>query len=126
MEKGKLIQNKVHLEPHEYATVKIFLEQGYDVELIPRSQIKGMHRPDIKVDGAEWEMKAPKEDGRYTIKNIIQSASHQSANIIIDLRRCKMDEVKAFKEIARYFKLSKRIRRIKVIGRDEKILDLKK
>lgn len=40
MEKGKLKQNGVHLEEHEYNTVKYLLESGYDVELIPPSKIK--------------------------------------------------------------------------------------
>jgi hypothetical protein len=46
MNKGKLIQNGVHLQEHEYATVKFFLELGYDIELIPPSQIKSLHSPD--------------------------------------------------------------------------------
>ena len=60
MEKGKLTQNGVHLEDHEYATVKLFLESGYDIELIPPVKIKNVHTPGFTMQGKAWEMKSPK------------------------------------------------------------------
>ncbi|MBQ8084490.1 MAG: hypothetical protein IJ232_00105 [Lachnospiraceae bacterium] len=56
-------------------------------------------------------------------KNTVQNASHQSENIIIDLRRTKISQEQALKEIERYFRLSKRLRRIIIITKDEIILD---
>ena len=126
MEKGKLKQNGVHLEEHEYQTVKFFLEQGYDIELIPPSKIKHLQMPDLIMQGVPWEMKSPKGDGKYTIKNVVQNASHQSENIIIDLRRCHIPEEKTIKEISRYFEKSKRIRRIKIITKSCETLDFSK
>ena len=126
MKEGKLTQNGVHLKAHEYSTVKLLLENGYDVELIPTSGIKGLRMPDIMLQGVPWEMKSPQGDGKRTIMNTIQNASHQSTNIIVDLRRCKLREDLALKELQWHFKLSKRIRRLKVITKDEKILDIEK
>ncbi len=126
MTKGKLKQNGVHLEEHEYKTVKLLLEQGYDVELIPPSRIKNLRMPDITLQGLAWEMKAPTGEGKKTIKNIVQNASHQAENIIIDLRRIKLAEEQAIKEIRHYYELSRRIRRLKIITKDEKILDFSK
>ena len=126
MGKGKLIQNRVHLEEHEYNTVKYLLESGYDVELIPPSKIKHLQMPDIILQGVPWEMKSPVEAGKYTIKNIVQNASHQSVNIIIDLRRCKMMDDEAIRKIRHYFDLSKRIRRIKIITKTAEIIDFSK
>ena len=123
---GKLIQNGVHLEPHEFNTVRLLLNNGYDVELIPPSRIKGLRMPDIILQGVPWEMKSPEGSGKYTIKNIVQSASHQSENIIVDLRRCKMNDDIATTEIERYFNFSKRIRRVKVITKIEKVIDFQK
>ena len=40
--KGSLITNGVVLEVHETATIVLFLELGYDVELIPRSNQEGI------------------------------------------------------------------------------------
>ena len=90
MKKGILIQNKVHLKEHEYKTVKLLLENGYDIELIPPSVIKGLRMPDIMMKGVAWEIKSPEGNGKNTIKNTAQNASHQSENIIIDLRRTKI------------------------------------
>ena len=126
MKKGNLTQNGVHLKEHEYQTVKLLLENGYDVELVPTSAIKGLKMPDLMLQGIPWEMKSPEGDGKRTIKNTVQNASHQSENIIIDLQRCKIPEDRALKEIDRYFRLSRRLKRLKVITKDKKILDFSK
>ena len=126
MGKGHLKQNDVHLQDHEYATVKLLIENGFDIELIPPSQIKNLKMPDMILQGVPWEMKSPVADGKYTIKNIVQNASHQSENILIDLRRCKISDEIAIKQIRHYFELSKRIRRVKIITKDGGILDYSK
>ncbi len=126
MGKGHLKQNDVHLQDHEYTTVKLLIENGFDIELIPPSQIKNLKIPDMILQGVPWEMKSPVADGKYTIKNIVQNASHQSENILIDLRRCKISDEIAIKQIRHFFELSKRIRRVKIITKDGGILDYSK
>ena len=126
MSKGNLTQNNVHLKEHEYQTVKLLLEQGFDVELIPPSAIKGVKMPDIVMLGVAWEIKSPEGSGKYTLKNAIQNASHQSQSIIIDLRRYPSDESKAIKSIDRHFSLSRRLKRLKIICKDNTILDYNK
>ena len=126
MKKGILTQNGVHLKPHEYATVKLLLENGYDVELIPTSGIKGLRMPDIMMSGVAWEIKSPVGNGKKTLKNAVQNASHQSSNIIIDLRRCKISEPSAIKDLERYFTLSRRLKRMKIVTKEQKILDFHK
>lgn len=126
MAKGKLTQNKVHLKAHEYMTVKLLLENGFDVELIPPSEIKGLRMPDIVLNGKAWEMKSPESAGKYTLKNAIQSASHQSQNIIIDLRRYPSNEQSAIREIERHFNLSRRLKCMMIICKDDVILDYTK
>ena len=126
MSLGKLTQNGVHLKEHEYKTVKFFLEKGYDIELIPPSQIKGLHMPDIMMNGVAWEMKAPEGRGKRTLQNTLQNAAHQSVNIIIDLRRCKIKQDDAVKELERHFHLFKRIRQMIIITNEAQILDYQK
>ncbi len=126
MEKGTLTQNGVHLEDHEYETVKYLLQNGYDVELIPPAQIRGLRMPDIIMQGVPWEIKAPLGSGKSTIKHTVQNASHQSTSIIIDLRRCKISDEKAVNEIKRYYDKSKRIRRLMIIMKNSELLDLSK
>ena len=123
MKKGTLIQNGVHLQDHEYATVKLLLELGNDIELIPQSQIKKLRQPDIMMGGVAWEIKAPIGTGRKNIENILQGASGQSRSIIIDLIRSKMPEDDAIKGYEQFFNQSKRIKRMKIIKKNREILD---
>ncbi len=123
MAKGKLTQNGVHLQDHEYYTVKLFLDMGYDIELIPKSQIKEYHQPDIMMNGIAWEIKAPIGTGKKNIENIMQGAAEQSRNIIVDLFRSKLSEDEAIKGYDQYFKRSKRIKRLKIIKKNREIID---
>ena len=124
--KGKITPNGVILESHELATVVFFTELGHDVELIPRSNIEGLHLPDIIMDVFKWEIKAPKGEGKWVIKNTVQKAKHQSENIIIDLRRIKLPQEKCISELNNHFKLAKRIKRMIIITKGGKMLELTK
>ncbi len=123
MSKGKLTSNKVHLEEHEWRTVKYLLERGLDIELIPKSQIKNFHNGDIIMDGIDWEIKAPIGNGKYTVQNIMQAAVRQSTNIIIDLARTKMSEENAIKSFEREFWGTKGAKRLKIIKKNGEIID---
>lgn len=121
-----LIQNGVHLREHEYDTVKYLLNAGFNVELIPERQIKGINNPDIQIDGVIWEMKSPTGDSKNTMKHTLQNANHQSRSVIVDLRRCKLQDEKAIKDLEHHFTLSKRLRNMKIITHDENMLDYRK
>ena len=124
--KGTIVPNGVVLEAHELATVVFFTELGYDIELIPRSNTEGIHKPDIRMDGLEWEIKAPKGEGKSLIKNTLQKAARQSGNVIIDLRRTKRYQDKCIAEINREFKLSSSLKRVKIITKSGKLIDITK
>ncbi|MCR5503935.1 MAG: hypothetical protein K6F53_13105 [Lachnospiraceae bacterium] len=126
MSKGTLKQNGVHLQDHEYVTVRLLLDKGYDIELIPKSQIKKYRQPDIMMGGIAWEIKAPIGTGKKNIENIMQGAAEQSRSIIVDLFRSKMPEEEAIKGYEQYFKLSKRVKRMKIIKKNRDIIDFSK
>lgn len=126
MKKGILKTNNVHLEDHEYRTVKLLIENGYDIELIPTSQIKGLRTPDISINGVLWEIKSPIGSSKNTAKHTIQNASHQASNIIVDLRRCGLSPEQAIKDLKKHFDYSRRLKRMKIITKDEIILDYDK
>lgn len=126
MKKGKIIPNGVILEEHEYRTVLFFTELGVDIELLPRSNKAGEHSADLKMKRLIWEMKAPKGEGKALIKNTLQKAARQSENVIVDLRRTKRHQTKCLNEIKREFSNSKRIKRIKIITKAQKLLELSK
>ena len=124
--KGKIIPNGVVLKEHENATVVFLTELGYDVELIPKSNVRGVHTPDVRIDRIKWEMKSPKGEGGSLMKNTIQKALRQSCYIIIDLRRTKRHQIKCLRELKRQFDNSKSVRRIMVITKGGRVLEFQK
>ena len=124
--KGKITPNGVALKTHENATAVFLTEQGFDVELIPASNIEGVHTPDIKMDGLKWEMKAPLGEGNQLMENTIQRALRQSQNIIIDLKHTKRHQTKCLRELEKQFLNKKGIKRLKVITKSGKTLDFEK
>ena len=126
MKKGKIIPNGVILEKHEYRTILLFTEMGVDIELIPKSEKKGVHAPDIVMNGLRWEMKSPKGEGKYLMQNTIQKAVKQSRNVIIDLRRAKRSQERCLQELEKEFGSSKNLQKLKVITKSRKILDFEK
>ena len=124
--KGIITPNGVTLEKHEYATVLFLTNEGYNVELIPKSNLEGQHTPDVVIDNVRWEMKSPTGETKNTIKNNIQNALKQSTNVILDLRRIKRPMEKCMNEIEREFKENKKIKRILVITKTGKLLDFSK
>lgn len=126
MKKGKIIPNGVILEKHEYRTVLLFTEMGVDIELIPKSEKKGVHAPDIVMNGLRWEMKSPKGEGKYLMQNTIQKAVKQSRNVIVDLRRAKRSQERCLQELEKEFGSSKNLQKLKVITKSRKILDFEK
>lgn len=124
--KGKFIQNGVHLAEHEWNTIELLLNLGYNIELVKPSDIKDMHQPDIIVDNVYWEIKSPKGGAKNTIRHNLKRAEKQSKNVIIDLRRCGFTDEQAIREIKRIFSISKRIKKIKIITKSENVLDFSK
>ena len=124
--KGKITPNGVVLKTHENATAVFLTEQGFDVELIPTSNIEGVHTPDIKMDGLKWEMKAPLGEGNQLMENTIQRALKQSQNIIVDLRHTKRHQAKCLRELEKQFLSKKGIKRLKVVTKSGKTLDFEK
>lgn len=123
---GKVTTNGVILKPHENETVIFLKKQGFDIELIQKSNIKGVHSPDLIIKGEKWEMKAPIGEGNQLMKNTIQKALRQSNNIIIDLRRTKRHQMKCIREIKTHFYKSKHAKKVLIITKGGKSIDFEK
>ena len=127
MKTGKIIPNGVRLEAHEYATVLFFTMLGKDVELIPPSFTPNTHNADFYMDGLIWEAKSPVgNSSRMTIERILHKAAKQSENIVIDLRRTRLSDVQSVACLEKQFKLSLSIKRLLIITKQEKLIDLRK
>ena len=124
---GKITPNGVILQDHEYSTILLLTEFGYDIELLPASTIEGTRTPDILMNGVRWEIKSPIGKGKWVIKNIMQKASHQSENLVIDLRRLtQFPQDKYINEVKQRFALSKRFKRLIIAVKGNKLLDFSK
>ena len=81
--------------------------------------------PDLKIRNEIWELKSPTGNSKNTIHNVFVTARRQSYNVIIDLRRCKMHEQKAFFRIREaYNKRRRRKCKLLVINKTGKIVDI--
>ena len=126
MKIGKITPNGVSLEKHENETVVYFTNLGYNIELIPPSNTPKAKTPDFMMDGKAWEMKSPQGKSRVTVEHAFKRAAKQSENIIIDLRRTKIPTNQVKTSLEKLFKASRRIRNLKVITREQELLDFKK
>jgi hypothetical protein len=113
-------------QTHEINTAKFFSKLGFDVEFLIPNRSKDVRTPDIKMNGILWEIKSPIGESERTIKHSFKTALKQSKNIIFDLRRTKIPDIKCVKKLDREFLASKSIKRLLVILKSNKLLDLKK
>lgn len=124
---GSLKTNGCIINNHEWSTVKFLLSKGFDVELVPRSLIEGVHSPDIFLNhNLYWEIKAPKGGGKNTMSNNFIRAKKQSKNIIIDLARYGKPDAVGVREAKSQFRQRKHFKKLKIITKSREIIDEEK
>jgi hypothetical protein len=123
MRAGTITPNGVILLPHELATVVFLTNCGFNIELIPPIQQKGVRTPDIRMRRLEWEIKNPRSNGKYTLEHSFRSALKQSPNIIFDIRHCKIPERKCIAEIERRFNDFKKTKHILIITKNKSLIE---
>ena len=124
---AKLIAHGVILELHELSTVTFL--SGFcqtTIELIPPSHTPGVRTPDFVMWGIMWEMKSPQGKELRTIEHAFKNAAKQSENIVIDLRRNNVDVDSAVKLLKKRFDLSRQVKRMLIITKDENVIDSRK
>ena len=126
MAQGKITPNGVVLETHENATVVYFTQLGFDIELIPPSQLKGTRTPDIRMNGFEWEVKAPTGNSSNTIKRAFKTAIRQSENIIFDLRSSQLTDEVNITRLEKEFEDIKRAKRLLIITKTQGLIEKSK
>lgn len=94
-----------------------------NVEFIPRSNQK---TPDFLVKGISWELKSPTGDGKYNIQHQIKAAAKQSANVILDVRNSKIHMTKIRNEVQRHFRFTKTVKRLILIDKAKRVIELSK
>lgn len=108
-------------ETHELKTAEFFSELGKDIVFLKPSNIPGSYRPDIRMDGIEWEIKSPTGKGKRTLEKNYEKAAEQSSNIIFDLRRCELNDAESIKRLKKLF-LIKHSKRLLIITKRGSLL----
>ena len=109
-------------EKNEFETAKYFAALGKDVTFIRPSSIPNQHRPDIEMDGLEWEMKAPTGSGKRNIEYNFRKAVAQSKNIIFDLRHVKIPEQQCIAQLEKEFSERPYLNKLYVIKKNGELL----
>ena len=111
--------------PYEFEMSAALLVANYfktDVIFLRPHSLKS---PDLKIRDEVWELKSPRGNSKNTIHNVFVTSRKQSYNVIIDLRRCRMNEFKAFARIRdAYNKRRRRKCRLLIISKKGKVLDI--
>ena len=109
-------------EKNELETAKYFAALGKDITFIRPSSIPNQHRPDIEMDGLEWEMKAPTGSGKRNIEYNFRKAVAQSKNIIFDLRHVKIPEKQCIAQLEKEFSERSYLNMLYVIKKNGELL----
>ncbi len=109
-------------EKNELETAKYFADMGKDIVFIRPSSIPNHHRPDILMDGVEWEMKAPTGSGKRNIEYNFRKAVTQSKYIIFDLRHVKLSEQQCISQLEKEFSMRSYLRKLYIIKKNGELL----
>ena len=113
-------------QPEKYEITAAWLLADYfkaDVYFVVRS----IHKTaDFKIGNVYWEVKSPTGSGKRTVQHTLQAALKQSPNIIIDARRSKMHINKLKNELTWQAAQTTKIRRLLLITKASKILEIKR
>ena len=123
--KGKIDISALNTPPekHELATARYFAALGKNIVFITPSNIKDDHRPDIVMDGVEWELKCPQGSSKRTIERLYRTAAKQSKYIIFDLRRSSLNEQSAIQQLQREF-LDHKSKKLLIIKKNGELLEI--
>lgn len=127
MKKYKIIINtSQNHQPYDYelsAAIIIANYFGRDIEFLRPTYLK---TPDLKIKNELWELKSPRGNSKNTIHNVFVTSRKQSYNIIIDLRRCKMNERKALSRIRDAYNKRRRQKcKLLIIKKSGKVIDVR-
>lgn len=123
---GRVIVNDINLEAHEYSTLYLLSSFGLNIEVIKPSNTPRTKNADYLINGAVWEGKSPDGSGNSTIGRQFHKAGRQADRLVLDLRRIKIPAIKAEHDALNRFEKSRNIKRLLLITKDGRLLDVKR
>ncbi len=126
--RGKIDVSALNRPPElfELKTAEYFADMGKNVSFIRPSAIPNQHRPDIIMDGIEWEIKCPIGESKRTLENNLRKAILQSQNVIFDLRHTKLPDAQSIYQLKCRFDRTSQIRKLYIIKKDGELILYKK
>ncbi|MCL2085688.1 hypothetical protein FWH09_02010 [Candidatus Saccharibacteria bacterium] len=108
--------------PHEINVAKILKDAGHIVEFIPESNWK---RPDIKLDGKEYEIKSPRSNRIAAVEQNLKRATGKCSNVIMDSSRMKDITDRSIQSyLVKKIKSQRSIKKLLFVNRERKIIDI--
>lgn len=128
MRKGLIDISNLNTPPEkaEFETATYFAELGKDIVFIQPSSIPNQHRPDILMDGIEWEIKCPLGNSKRNIENNMRTALKQSHNVIFDLRHTKTSERRCISQLEYQFQKRSQLKRLYIIKKNGELIKFPK
>ncbi len=115
------------LRKHEQSTVEFLQEKGFNLKVIPPSNVTGVKTPDLLISGIPWEMKSITKSNTKTIERSFGHGLKQAPNLIYDLRNLKTDEAEQAVRILQWcIKKFHHAKQLMVITKDRQLLKLEK
>ena len=84
---------------HEVLTALRLAEEGMDVLFRIDSREEGVKNPDVEMNQQVWEFKAPTGQGKNTVDSQMKRAGKQTERLVLDLRRCELDDKKSIRDV---------------------------
>lgn len=84
---------------HEVLTALRLAEEGVDVLFRIDSREEGVKNPDVEMNQQVWEFKAPTGQGKNTVDSQMKRAGKQTERLVLDLRRCELDDKKSIWDV---------------------------
>ena len=80
---------------------------------------------DCIIMGQTWEIKSPQTDKINTLQKLLRHASTQSPNVVVDLRRSKMNVNQALSRLHYLLKSIPHLKHVLVVTKSNKVLIIK-
>ena len=95
-----------------------------DIEFIPSGSTS---RPDLFITRLHqrWEIKSPTGNGKRTISHNLEGISRQSENVVISLLRTKMHPRTAISRAKQVLKSPTRVKRLLIVTKQGKVVEIK-
>ena len=108
--------------PPEMRVAEILSLAGHYIEFLKEGNL---HTADVRLDGAEYEIKSPESFNSNTFEHTLKNAVKQSPNIIIDTSRMKkVRDAKVRNFLINQRRKQKQIKHIIMITKHGNIIDI--